>query len=134
VLGAAPYTDSDPRGQIDHIFTLARDHGVDIDMHLDLGDSPEGMDIDYVCDLTERYRYGGRVAVGYVTRLSTAPVSRFEAVARRLGDVGVAVTVLPSTDLYLCGLWDLTPGDNCPVNSNRAATFIGRRRPRPWHG
>jgi cytosine deaminase len=103
VLGAAPYTDSDPRGQIDHIFALARDHNVDIDMHLDLGDSPEGMDIDYVCDLTERYRYGGRVAVAHVTRLSTAPLARFKAVARRLADVGVAVTVLPSTDLYLCG-------------------------------
>jgi cytosine deaminase len=103
VLGAAPYTDSDPRGQIDHIFALARDHNVDIDMHLDLGDSPEGMDIDYVCDLTESYRYGGRVAVAHVTRLSTAPLARFKAVARRLADVGVAVTVLPSTDLYLCG-------------------------------
>src|SRR6202011_6270004 len=80
VLGAAPYTDSDPRGQIDHIFALARDHDVDIDMHLDLGDSPEGMDIDYVCDLTERYQYGGRVAVGHVTRLSTAAASRFDAI------------------------------------------------------
>ena len=40
VLGAAPYTDSDPHGQIDHVFALAREHDIDIDMHLDLGDSP----------------------------------------------------------------------------------------------
>lgn len=103
VLGACPYTDSDPHGQIDRIFALARDHDVDIDMHLDLGDGPEGMDIEYVCDATERHGYGGRVAVGHVTRLSTVPPARFEAVAKRLADVGVAVTVLPSTDLYLCG-------------------------------
>ena len=103
VLGAVPYIDSDPHGQIDRVFALARSHDVDIDMHLDLGDTPEGMDIDYVCDMTERHRYGGRVTVGHVTRLSTAPPSRFEEVARRLADVGVAVTVLPSTDLYLCG-------------------------------
>jgi len=103
VLGAVPYIDSDPHGQIDRVFALARAHDVDIDMHLDLGDTPDGMDIDYVCDMTERYRYGGRVAVGHVTRLSTAPPSRFDAVASRLADVGVAVTVLPSTDLYLCG-------------------------------
>jgi cytosine deaminase len=103
VLGAVPYTDSDPRGQIDHVFALACDRDADIDMHLDLGDSPEGMDIDYVCDLTERYQYGGRVAVGHVTRLSTAAASRFDAIARRLADVDVAVTVLPSTDLYLSG-------------------------------
>lgn len=103
VLGAAPYIDTDPRGQIDRIFALAHRFDVDIDMHLDLGDTPEGMDVEYVCDLTERYGYGGRVAVGHVTRLSTTPRPRFEAVARRLADAGVAVTVLPSTDLYLCG-------------------------------
>ncbi len=103
VLGAVPYIDSDPHGQIDRIFALAARRGVDIDMHLDLGDTPEGMDIEYVCDMTARYRYGGRVTVGHVTRLSTAPLARFSAIARRLAEVGVAVTVLPSTDLYLCG-------------------------------
>jgi cytosine deaminase len=72
-------------------------------MHLDLGDTPDGMQIEYVCDCTERYRYGGRVAVGHVTQLSTAPSAQFEAIARRLADVGVAVTVLPSTDLHLTG-------------------------------
>jgi cytosine deaminase len=102
-IGAVPYTDSDPRGQIDRIFALAREFDVDIDMHLDLGDTPDGMQIEYVCDCTERYRYGGRVAVGHVTQLSTAPSAQFEAIARRLADTGVAVTVLPSTDLYLTG-------------------------------
>jgi cytosine deaminase len=102
-IGAVPYTDSDPRGQIDRIFALAREFDVDIDMHLDLGDTPDGMQIEYVCDCTERYRYGGRVAVGHVTQLSTAPSEQFEAIARRLADTGVAVTVLPSTDLYLTG-------------------------------
>src|SRR5499427_9518214 len=102
-IGAVPYTDSDPRAQIDRIFELAREFDVDIDMHLDLGDTPDGMQIEYVCDCTERYRYGGRVAVGHVTQLSTAPRPQFEAIARRLADTGVAVTVLPSTDLYLTG-------------------------------
>lgn len=103
VIGAVPYIDSDPHGQIDRIFALAREFDVDIDMHLDLADTPEGMNIEYVCDATERHRYGGRVAVGHVTQLSTVPPDRFAAIARRLADVGVAVTVLPSTDLYLCG-------------------------------
>jgi len=103
VIGAVPYTDSDPRGQIDRIFAMAREFDADIDMHLDLGDTPDGMQIEYVCDCTEHYRYGGRVAVGHVTQLSTAPSAQFEAIARRLADTGVAVTVLPSTDLYLTG-------------------------------
>ena len=132
VLGAAPYTDSDPHGQIERVFALARAHGVDIDMHLDLGDTPDPMDIDHVCDATERSGYGGRVAVGHMTRLSTAPAPRLAAVAGRLAGVGVAVTVLPSTDLYLCGrhqdhsvLRGVTPahkliaaGVNCSLSTN----------------
>src|SRR5262245_5419635 len=47
VIGAAPYTDSNPRAQIDRIFRMARDFNVDIDMHLDLGDSPDHMDAEY---------------------------------------------------------------------------------------
>jgi cytosine/creatinine deaminase len=132
VLGAVPYIDSDPRGQIDRIFALAREHDVDIDMHLDLGDTPDGMDIEYVCDATERFGYGGRVAVGHVTRLSTAPAERAAAIARRLAQTGVAVTVLPSTDLYLSGRQQdhsvlrgvtaahklLAAGVNCSLSTN----------------
>ena len=103
VVGAAPYTDPDPRAQIDRVFAMARDFDADIDMHLDLGDSPDHMDVEYVCEMTERHRYGGRVAIGHVTKLSLVPPERFDVIAQRLADSGVAVTVLPSTDLYLMG-------------------------------
>ena len=39
-VGAAPYTDSDPHGQIDRVFEMAREFDVDIDMHLDFGSDP----------------------------------------------------------------------------------------------
>jgi len=38
-----------------------------------------------------------------VTKLSSMPSADFEAWGRRLADAGVAVTVLPSTDLFLTG-------------------------------
>jgi cytosine/creatinine deaminase len=103
VLGAAPYCDTDPRGQIDRIFALAREFDVDIDMHLDLGSTPDEMQTEYVCDKTAEHGWGGRVAIGHVTRLSTVERPRFDTIARRLADAGVAVTVLPGTDLYLTG-------------------------------
>ena len=103
VVGGAPYTDSDPRGQIDRLFEIAREFDADIDMHLDFGPTHDELDILYVCELTERFNYGGRVAVGHVTKLSTMPMERFDEISRRLADAGVAVTVLPSTDLFLMG-------------------------------
>lgn len=103
VIGAAPYTDSDPHGQIERVFRMARDFDVDIDMHLDLGDTPERMDAEFVCEMTRRHGYGGRVTIGHVTKMSMLPPERFEQLAARLADAGVAVTVLPSTDLFLMG-------------------------------
>ena len=132
VIGAAPYTDSNPHGQIDRIFELAREFDVDIDMHLDFGEDAEQLDIDYVCDLTEVFDYGGRVTVGHVTKLSTARPAHFKATAKRMNDSGVAVTVLPSTDLFLMGRIDeksvkrgvtaahklLKDGVNCSLSTN----------------
>jgi cytosine deaminase len=103
VVGAAPYTDSDPAGQIDRVFAMAREFDVDIDMHLDFGADPTHLDLEQVCRLTDQYSYGGRVTVGHVTKLSAASPERFNEAAHHLADAGVALTVLPSTDLFLMG-------------------------------
>ena len=132
VVGGAPYTDSDPPGQIDRLFEMAREFDVDVDMHLDFGNTPEGMTIEHVCNRTEEFGYGGRVTVGHMTQLSTLQAAEFERITRRLADAGVAVTVLPSTDLYLMGrhqdhnvLRGVVPvhkmlrhGVNCNLSSN----------------
>ena len=72
-------------------------------MHLDSGNSPDEMDIHLVCELTEKYRLGGRVAVGHMCKLSTMPLADLRALARRIADAGVAVTVLPATELFMMG-------------------------------
>jgi cytosine deaminase len=102
-IGACPYTDSDPHGQIDRIFALARERGLDIDMHLDFSLDPADMDLLHVCRRTEDFDYGGRVAIGHVTKMSALDPEAFTATAKRLGSAGVALTALPSTDLYLMG-------------------------------
>lgn len=132
VVGAAPYTDSDPHGQIDRIFELAREFDVDIDMHLDFGPDPGALDLDYVCELTDRFDYGQRVTIGHVTKLSAVPPIRLREIARKLAAAGVALTVLPSTDLFLMGrhqdhavMRGVTPahvllaeGVNCSLSTN----------------
>lgn len=103
VIGAAPNYDPDHAGQIHRIFALAREFGVDIDMHLDSGNSPDAMDIHLVCELTEKYGLGGHVAVGHGCKYSTMPPDELKALARRIASAGVAVTVLPATDLFMMG-------------------------------
>ena len=103
VVGAAPYTDSNPHGQIDRVFVMAREFDADIDMHLDLSSDAASLDADYVCRRADAYGWGGRVAIGHVTKLAYLDATRFAETARRLADAGVGVTVLPATDLFLMG-------------------------------
>ena len=102
-IGGCPYTDRDPHGHIDRIFRLAQEFDLDIDFHLDFDLDASWMDIDEVCRQTDAHFYGGRVAVGHATKLSAAPPERLAEVAARMADAGVAVTVLPATDLFLMG-------------------------------
>ena len=103
VIGGCPYTDTDPDRQIARIFALAERFDLDVDFHLDFDLDPSWMHLDEVCRQTSAHRWGGRVAVGHVTKLSAIAAEELTAIGRRLADAGIAVTVLPATDLFLMG-------------------------------
>src|SRR6201984_3951315 len=69
-IGAVPYFDTAPREQIDRIFAIARKFDAEIDMHLDLAETTQNMQIEYVCRKTEEFGWGGRGAVGHGTHKS----------------------------------------------------------------
>ncbi len=102
-IGGVPYIDTDPRGQIARIFDLAKCYDLDIDFHLDFDLDPSWTHLDEVCRQADSYKWGGRVAIGHVSKLSAMDVPTFQAAAARLANAGVAVTVLPATDLFLMG-------------------------------
>ncbi len=103
LLGGCPYTDSDPSGQMDRLFAMAVRHDVDLDFHLDFDLDPSWTHLHEICERTEKAGWQGRVAVGHVTKLAAMDGATFERQVARVGQAGVAVTTLPSTDLYLNG-------------------------------
>jgi cytosine deaminase len=103
LVGGAPRYDKDAHGQIRRIFEIAREYDVDIDMHLDVGNTPDDLNIHLVRDLTDKYKRGGRVVVGHMAKLSLMPPAEVAALAKNLADSGIGITVLPATDLFLMG-------------------------------
>jgi cytosine deaminase len=103
LLGGCPYTDSDPSAHMERIFAMAQSHDVDLDFHLDFDLDPSWSHMDDICRLTEAQGWQGRVAIGHVTKLAAMDEDAFERHVTRLAAAGVAVTALPSTDLYLNG-------------------------------
>jgi cytosine deaminase len=103
VIGGCPYTDTDPDAHLERIFDVAQEFDVDVDLHLDFDLDPSWFHLDQVCRQTERRNYHGRVTIGHATKLSALPPERMKAATAQLTSAGVAVTVLPATDLYLMG-------------------------------
>lgn len=103
LIGGCPYTDTDPNGQIERIFNIAEQHAIDIDFHLDFHLDPTRMDLAEICRQTRQRGLQGHVAVGHVSSLSAMDEHQVEQSARMMAGAGVALTVLPSTDLFLMG-------------------------------
>jgi cytosine deaminase len=103
LVGGCPYMDPDPEGHIDRVFKLAVKHDVSVDFHLDFSLDPANTDLPAVIAATERHGWQGRVSIGHVTNLSAMAEADVLALADRLAKAGIALTVLPATDLFLTG-------------------------------
>ncbi|MCL6654572.1 amidohydrolase [Agrobacterium rubi] len=103
LIGGCPYTDPRPEEHIRRIFALARHHDVDVDFHLDFSLDPAKTDLPAVIEATHANGYGGRVTIGHVTNLSALDPAERSIIARKIASAGIAVTVLPATDLFLMG-------------------------------
>jgi len=103
LVGGCPYTDPSPGPHVDMIFALASKHNVAVDFHLDFSLDPDRTDLPKVIDATLRHGWQGRVSIGHVTNLSAMPQAQLLAIADRLARAGIALAVLPATDLFLMG-------------------------------
>jgi cytosine deaminase len=102
-VGGAPRYDADGPAQIRRIFALAKEYDVDVDIHLDGGYTTHDMDIHQVCALADQIGWAGRTAIGHGNKYSCLTAAELEKLGQRLAKSGVAVAVLPSTDLFTSG-------------------------------
>jgi len=107
LVGGVPYVDPDPRRHVDVVFDLAAEFGVDVDFHADFFDEPQHLHARYIAEQTVRRGWQGRVALGHMSEMAALPPDEQDALARQLAEAGVAVIVLPATDLYLMGRKDV---------------------------
>jgi cytosine/creatinine deaminase len=101
VVGGCPYTDPDPVAHVTAIFDLAERFDVDVDFHADFDLDPNGSILPAIIAQTVRRGYARRVSVGHVTKLSAMPPGEVTQMACVLANAGIAVTILPATDLFL---------------------------------
>ncbi|MFK0333443.1 amidohydrolase family protein [Rhizobium sp. NPDC090275] len=103
LIGGCPYTDPNPEAHIARIFELAVKHDAAVDFHLDFSLDPNKTDLPAVIAATKRHGWQGRVSIGHVTNLSALPEASVIEIAKNLSEAGIALAVLPATDLFLNG-------------------------------
>ncbi len=107
LIGGCPYNDTDARAQIDIVFRLAREFGVDVDFHVDFFDEPQHLHVEYIAEQTVRHGWQGRVAVGHLTELGALPPVEQDRIIAAIRAARIGVIMLPATDLYLMGRKDV---------------------------
>ncbi|MBA3909714.1 MAG: amidohydrolase [Rhodobacter sp.] len=105
VLGAFIYRHDDLAARIALVFDLAEKHGLMLDFHVDEGLEVEATGLDLILAETIRRGMGDRVLCGHACSLSIRPDA--PRVIDAMGRAGMALTVMPTTNLYL---QDMTPG------------------------
>ncbi|MET4159535.1 amidohydrolase family protein [Agromyces sp. PvR057] len=112
VVGGCPYAEADvedARRHIDLVLDLARDRGLQADLHLDLADDDRDARFglaEYVARGAADRGLHGRVAIGHATTLTSLTEPRLRRTLAALAEADVAVVPLPATDLFLNGRSD----------------------------
>jgi cytosine deaminase len=100
-VGGAPHLDADPAANLRWTLELAREHGRDVDLHMDehlRGD----LDLPVLAALVAD-GFPGAVAASHCCSLGMAAPELQDEVAGALARAGIAVVTLPLTNLYLQG-------------------------------
>lgn len=105
VLGAFIYRHPGLETGIPFAFDLAEKHDLRLDFHVDEGLEVEAAALDLIVAEATRRGMGDRVLCGHACSLSIRPDA--DRAIAALAASGVALTVMPTTNLYL---QDMTPG------------------------
>ena len=94
-------------GQLDRLFTLAAERGLDVDLHVDESGDPGAKALLAVAEAAGRAGFQGRVQCGHCCSLAVQPEDYVQRVIRAVADTGIAVVSLPMCNMYL---QDRVPG------------------------
>ena len=101
ILGGVAYMHPDLEAQLDTVFSLAKERGLDLDLHTDETDDPNSICLQKVAEAALRHEFTGQIICGHCCSLA---VQTPEVVAKTLDLVKqarIGIVSLPMCNLYL---------------------------------
>ncbi|WPB56266.1 cytosine deaminase [Xylophilus sp. GOD-11R] len=84
-----------------HLFALAAERGLDVDLHVDETGEPEIRTLDQVARIARREGFSGRILCGHCCSLAVQPEADMLATLDACRDAGIAIVSLPTVNMYL---------------------------------
>ena len=103
VVGGCPHLDVATRPATEIYLEIAAEHGVPVDLHTDETLDPRVDGLANLAALVAASGFPHPVAASHCVSLGMQPRERQQATAAAVAEAGIAVIVLPATNLYLQG-------------------------------
>ncbi len=101
IVGAVLFMIPDIDDVLDHIFRLAADRSLDLDLHVDESIDERDKTLRHVAEAAQRNKYAGRIQCGHCCSLAVQSTEDADRTLDLLAETGIAIVSLPMCNIYL---------------------------------
>ncbi|GAB4368456.1 MAG: cytosine deaminase [Elainellaceae cyanobacterium] len=101
VLGGLPQMNPALDTQLDRVFELAKERGLNLDFHTDESGNPEAITLRHVAKAALRHEFCGQIVCGHCCSLAVQSSVEVEKTLALVKQAGIGVVSLPMCNLYL---------------------------------
>jgi len=101
ILGGVVYMHPDLDTQLDVVFSLAQERGLDLDFHTDENDDPNSIGLASVAAAALRHEFTGQIVCGHCCSLAVQTWEVVAATLDLLQQAAIGIVSLPMCNLYL---------------------------------
>ena len=101
VFGCVTFMAPDIDAQLDRVFALAAERGLDLDFHVDETADVHATSLRHIAEAALRRRFAGKILCGHCCSLALQEPAEAERTLALVREAGIAVVSLPLCNLYL---------------------------------
>ncbi|MBI4784813.1 MAG: cytosine deaminase [Oscillatoriophycideae cyanobacterium NC_groundwater_1537_Pr4_S-0.65um_50_18] len=101
VLGGLVLMNENLDQQLDRVFALASERGLNLDFHTDESGDPQDITLRHVAAAAVRHQFAGQVVCGHCCSLSVQPPDEVRKTLDWVKQAGIGIVSLPMCNLYL---------------------------------
>ncbi len=101
VLGGVTFMNAEIVQQIDRVFDLAKERGLDLDFHTDESLEPDDRALRLVAETAIRHQFTGKITCGHCCSLSVQSDDEIQKTIETVKEAGISIVSLPMCNLYL---------------------------------